>query len=178
MNREPYRSSPEHYSVYRSSLVKSCQKMSFRGWREMERLMEEIWRRGEDRQAKGKSKRGAGRMDGSVQVDRSVGARSVYAILWRPLKAVVEVRFRFGYRCRLRAVLRDFVYFDFTNVWMHVWQAVDNWSFKVNGSFLETVRIFQYWKKFVLPLYWRKVFVKEWEEDISGFEMYLIESLL
>lgn len=31
VHREPYRSSPEHYSVYRSSLVKSCQKMSLRG---------------------------------------------------------------------------------------------------------------------------------------------------
>lgn len=51
VQREPYRSSPEHYSVYRSSLVKSCQKMSLRGGqgvgeRRMEKLMEEIWRRG------------------------------------------------------------------------------------------------------------------------------------
>lgn len=51
VHREPYRSSPEHYSVYRSSLVKSCQKMSLRGGqgvgeRRMEKLMEEIWRRG------------------------------------------------------------------------------------------------------------------------------------
>lgn len=38
----------------------------------MEKLMEEIWRQGEDRQAKEKSKRELRGMDGSVQVDRSV----------------------------------------------------------------------------------------------------------
>lgn len=41
----------------------------------MEKLMEEIWRQGEDRQAKEKSKGKGTEGDGSVQVDRSVWKR-------------------------------------------------------------------------------------------------------
>lgn len=98
VHREPYRSSPEHYSVYRSSLVKSCQKMSLRGGQGVGERWKSWWKKYGGRERIGKQKRRArGNWGGWMEACRLIvvsgnGARSVYAILWRPLKAVVEVR--------------------------------------------------------------------------------------